>query len=261
MRRALQALALLQVVLIVALLARTVVVLRVAPPEFGEIPDLPAETSLPVPIARSRIAPAVTDAVVGGDLFDTERGQGQGDGPNPDDVIVDAAPVPPPATVRLAGVMVVDGQPVAFLADPTVGPEQRAVRSGDMFGEYEVGTISLTSVILNGSADEQFNVPLRIDGAAGAGAAPPPARPTPPGRPASARPATARNDAAQRAMSARERAQAIAQRNADARNRNQAGGKERGGGGAQADDDAGKSDPVQARLEALRRLREAAQTR
>lgn len=277
MKRMLQGLALLQVFLVVALAVRVVSVWTTPLPEFGEIPDLPAVSAVPPPRPLPKISDAVTDGIVQHDLFDTERGQGVD--PLAGEITVDAAPVPPPSTVKLTGVMMIGKEPVGFLLDTNVKPEQQAVRKGEMFGEYEVGEISKDGLLLHGGGNQQFQIPLRIE-AAGVVAPPPgpaPARgaaaaattagrPAPPPKPAaSARPITDRNDAEQRAITARERAQAIAQRNAELR---KAGGA-KGNAGAEPGDEAGDAgnmneaqpNSAQARLEALRQLREAAKSR
>lgn len=271
MKRLLQGLAILQVVLLIGLGMRIVDVLRTPLPEFGDIPELPAVAPLPPSKPVPKPTPAVTDAIVEHDLFDEARGQ------NKDIVVdgapVDVAPVPPPSTVKLIGVMRIGPEPVGILVDPSVKPDQQSVRKGDMFGEYEVGEITATTLNLLGGGGQQFQIPLRIEGGGGGGTPPPPgatARPGTAGTAAAARPATgakpatpprpgaaaAPESAEQKATSARERAQAIAQRNAELR---KTGGK---AGGAQADkEQQAAPDPVQARLEALRQLREAAKSR
>jgi hypothetical protein len=180
------------------------------------------------------------------------------------------------------GVMLLGPEPVAIVQDTSVNPEQKSVRKGDMFGEYQIGDILPYGVTLLGTAGQQFQIPLRVESASGAvGGGGGPHVPPPPGGAATrppapgARPVTARpvppqrenvdpnapgvsSPGDQKAMSARERAQAIAQRNAELRKNNQKGG---GGGGANSGERDGKPDPVQARLEALRQLREAAKSR
>ncbi|MFN2426865.1 MAG: hypothetical protein ABR587_10525 [Candidatus Binatia bacterium] len=259
MKRLLQGLALLQVFLVVALSVRVVRVWTTPLPEVGEIPDLPAVTSLPPPRTMPKISAVVTDGVVEHDLFDDERGQGL------DDIVVEgelpAEPVPPPSTVKLMGVMFVGNEPVGILLDSNVQPEQQSVRKGDMFGEYEVGDITKSGLLLLGGGNQQFQIPLRIEAASAAPAAPAPpaprtpgtaARPAPAARPASARPAPKGDE--DKALTARERAQAIAQRNAELRK----SGNQKG---AAAEPEDTAPDPVQARLEALRQLREAAKSR
>jgi hypothetical protein len=274
MKRLLQGLALLQVVLLVALGWRIVAVWTTPLPEPGEVPDLPAVTSIPPPRPAPKPSEAVTQAVVEHDLFDEARGQSE------PDIVVDgevpAAPVPPPSTVKLTGVMVLEGEPVGFLLDTNLKPEQQAVRKGDMFGEYEVGDITPMSLLLLGTQNQQFQIPLKVEAAGGGapavaapGGPPPPprtpgTRPTPPPKPvAAARPAPGKGDGNTepdtKTMSARERAQAIAQRNAELRKQNQ---NPKGAGGEDAEAAAeAEPNPVQARLEALRQLREAAKTR
>lgn len=265
MKRLLQALALLQLALVLGLGMRVVDVLRTPLPSFSDIPELPATTPLPPPRERAKPAPSVTDAIVDADLFDDARGTGEAD-LDVSGIDVEAAPVAPPTTVKLTGVIVLGADPVAILSDPNIGPEQKSVRSGDMFGEYEIGDISQNAVILLGASGQEFQVPLRVEAASGGGG---PAPVSPPGRPttpAGARPAaTARNTARpataaaqdQKSMTARERAQAISQRNAEIRNRSQ----DDNAPGEKGEDESGAPDPVQARLEALRQLREAAKTR
>jgi hypothetical protein len=263
-KRLLQALALLQLALVVGLGMRVVDVLRTPLPGFSDIPELPAATPLPPPRERTKPSPSVTDAIVDADLFDDARGTGEPD-IDVSGIEVDAAPVAPPTTVKLTGVILLGADPVAILSDPNVGPEQKSVRSGEMFGEYEIGDISQQAVILLGASGQEFQVPLRVEAASGGGPAPvgPPGRPTAPGaaRPAAtvrntARPATAAAQD-QKTMTARERAQAISQRNADIRNRSQGNNAP----GEKGENESGAPDPVQARLEALRQLREAAKTR
>lgn len=255
MKRLLLALAVLQVLLVLGIAARIVTVLRVPLPEFGEIPDLPATTPLPPPKPVAKVPQSVTDAVVDHDLFDEARGQ------NKDIEVegapVDATPVPPPTTVKLVGVMRIGKDNVGILVDTNVKPEQQSVRPGDMFGEYQVGIITPTTLNLIGGGGQQFQIPLRIEaGGAGGGARPVPvgAHPGPGGKPpvTPARP-TGAETPEQKAATARERAQSIAQRNAELRKAGQ-----KPGGAGEGEKESGGPDPVQARLEALRQLREAA---
>jgi hypothetical protein len=275
-KRLLQAVALLQVLLVAGLAVRIVSVWTTPLPEFAEIPDLPATEPLPPPRPPAKVSTAVTDAIVGNDLFDEQRGQ------NKPDETVDAGPpetpVPPPSTVKLMGVMMTGGEPVGLLLDTSVKPDQQPVRKGEMFGDYQVVDIRADSVTLLGSASQKYEIPLRIEANAGGGQLGPPQPPRPgmappPGQPAAAHPAPATRpvaarpinpggaEAQQKNMSARERAQAIAQKNADTRKNNQ----QRGPGGAAAGGPGGQEkagpDPVQARLEALKQLREAAKGR
>ena len=270
MKRVLQGLALLQILLVIGIGARIVQVWSTPLPEFGDIPELPAPTPLPPAKPVPKPTGSTTDAVVEHDLFDDQRGQNKEEITG--DVVVDAAPVAPPSNVQLMGVMQLGSDPVAIVLDTSVNPEQKAVRKGDMFGEYQVGEITtaghLPGLILLGTQGQQFQIPLKVGAAAGGGAAPPPAPGVAAARPPAGRPVAAKPVPPQRAdgqqpeehdqktMNARERAQAIAQRNADLRKNNQKGGA--AGGGGEKD---GKADPVQARLEALRQLREAAKSR
>lgn len=272
MKRLLQGLGLLQIFLVVALSVRVVRVWTTPLPEVGEIPDLPAVSSLPPPKPAPKVSQAVTDAIVEHDLFDDQRGQGEEIDVSA--LAIDAAPVPPPTSVKLMGVMFIGDEPVGILLDPNVKPEQQSVRKGEMFGEYEVGDITRSGLLLLGGGGQQFQIPLRVEAAAaGSAVAPPPpppaprtpgtaaARPAPATRPVAAKPIPQRNenaasDAEQKAMSARERAQAIAQRNAELRKTGQ-----RAAPAADAAENEGAPDPVQARLEALRQLREAAKSR
>lgn len=269
MKRALQGLALVQLALLVAIAVRIVGVWTTPLPEFPDIPELPAESQLPPARPAPRIPATVTNAIVDHDLFDEQRGQAE-----EIDVAVDPAllvPVAPPTTVKLMGVLQIGAEPMAILLDTNVKPEQVSVRKGEMFGEYEVGDIGPRGVTLLGTAGQQFHVPLRIEAAAAAAAPGKPGspaagvrpgtnpqQPAQPGKPAQARPIQPQTDNAaadQKAMSARERAQAIAQRNADLRKNSPKAGPDGNEGAAGAD-----ADPVQARLEALRALREAAKT-
>jgi hypothetical protein len=267
MKRMLQGLALLQILLVIGIGARIVQVWSTPLPEFGDIPELPATAAVPPPKSQPRITDATTEAVVSHDLFDDQRGQNQSEIPG--DITVDAAPVPPPSNVQLMGIMRIGHEPVAIVLDSSVNPEQKSVRKGDMFGEYQVGDITAASMTLLGTQGQQFQIPLKVGATAGGAAPPPPpggaaTRPPAAGKPVTAKPVPpqrpdaqgAAGDGEQKAMTARERAQAIAQRNADLRKTNQ-----KGGGQGDRGDKGDKADPVQARLEALRQLREAAKSR
>jgi len=266
-KRVLQALALVQILLVLGLGARIVTVMTTPLPEFGAIPELPAPQPLPPPKPIARISESTTEQIVAHDLFDDQRGQGVTE---EETAVVPETPIPPPSNVKLMGVLVLGRDPVAILQDTSVSPEQKSVRKGDMFGEYQIGEIVPTGLTLLGNAGQQFQIPLHIEATAGgvpagaavphpAAAGAPSTRPQPPaaGKPVTAKPVPPqRPDAAEaepKAMSARERAQAIAQRNAELRKNNQKGGA----AGGEKDN---KPDPVQARLEALRQLREAAKS-
>lgn len=277
MKRALQALAVLQLALVVALGVRIFGVWTTPLPEFGEIPDLPATSSVPPPRPPTKIPDSVTEAVVDNDLFDEERGQGEEI--DVDSIAVEEAPVPPPSTFRLVGVMRIGSEPVGIVLDPNVSAEQVSVRRGEMFGDYEIGDITASGITLLGGAGQRFQIPLRVEaasaggvaapapGAAGTAGAPAPrsatTKATPPAKPVTAKPSTPRpvgtppGGGDDKAMNARERAQAIAQRNAEARKAAAKKNSEEEGGG----EAGGPPDPVQARLEALRQLREAAKSK
>lgn len=270
MKRMLQLLGLLQLVLVIGLAVRVVSVLTTPLPEFGDIPELPAPRSLPPPKPMPKASETVTNAIVEHDLFDEQRGQGVTI--DPGDVVVDAAPVPPPATVKLMGVIMLGPEPKAILLDTNLKPDQQSVSKGDMFGEYEIGEIAADHLMLLGGGGQQFQIPLRVEAAGAGGApvvaaphpAPPPgagaARPATAARPVTPRPPNAHGanqpDQQQKAMSARERAQAIAQKNVEMRKANAQKNAPEGEGGGQ--NEANAPDPVQARLEALKQLREAA---
>src|SRR6185369_426440 len=82
-------------------------------------------------------------------------------------VEIEAAPVPPPSNVQLMGVMAVGQEPVAILLDTSVNPEQKSVRKGDMFGEYQVGDIASSGLTLLGTGGQQFQIPLKVGAASG----------------------------------------------------------------------------------------------
>lgn len=271
MKRLLQALALLQLALVVALGFRVVDVLRTEPPHFEEIPDLPPVTPLPPAKPRAQADQATTEAIVAADLFEAERGVHDQD--MDASGLIDQAPLPPPTNVKVSGIILL-GEPVAILSDPAVGPDQRSLRQGDMFGDYQVGEIGPSSVVLLGSAGQQFHLDMHVEAGGGGGgqAAGTPAPRTAgaaPGRPAtavnraqSARPGVAPEsaDKNEKVLSAKERAQAIAQRNAAIRAA-QPSSAQPGARGPAATEGGDLPDPVQARVEALRKLREAAKTR
>jgi hypothetical protein len=263
-----QLLMLAQLLLVVGIGMRLVEVVRVAPPVFEEPEQAPARIDLPPPPPRKAVAPAVTDAIVDGNLFEVERGviPDLGEDISVDDIVED---VPPPTTVILHGVMNFGDEAVALLTDTNLGPQQRQLRTGDLLGDYEVGEIKDRSVQLMAAGGQQFQVALQLN-LGGGGAAPvrgaAAGRATPP-RATGARQAPGGDDDddsvnrasqaarnAQRTMSARERAQA-AQRAAANRRAQMQGDDEEADGGED------KPDPVQARLEALKRLREAARNR
>jgi len=239
-------------------------VLSVDPPVFEEPPQLPAMQQLAA-APRPRVGgKAVTDGIVGGNLFETERGYRE-----EEDAVAGGSteePLPPPTNVVLNGVFFQPGgRPMVIMTDTSTGNKQLTLGMGDNVGEYQVGEITDTRVTLLGRGGQQFSVELDIR--KGAQAVPAAARPTPrPATPASRAASAAgraNNNAqtpAQRAAQARAAAQRAAQQRAQQARQQAAGGK--GDDGGQADSaQTAREDATQARLEALKRLREAAAAR
>lgn len=241
-------------VLCLALGWRVTQVMRVAPPVFGDVPQTVATKQVPPPVQSPTPRGPALESIVKGNLFETERGfvdpGASADGTTDE-------PLPPPTNVVLNGVFYqMSGRPMAIMTDTSAGNRQLTLQTGDNLGEYQVGDITRQRVMLLGRGGQEFSLELDIKkGAAVAAARPQPAAsartpPTPPAaRPgAAAAPPTARSPAAERV------AQTAAQRAAEAR-RQQALREKQQGGAAGAPQ---QPDATQARLEALRRLRESA---
>ncbi len=253
MRRLLQIVSGLLLALALALAWRIVQVMRVQAPAFGDVDQVATIEPLPPPPRRPTPTGAAIDAIVDGNLFEIERGQR----PNEDADTGETPPLPPPTNVTLNGVFVREGQPMAILTDTGAGNRQLTVRVGENVGDYEVGEITANRVTLLGSGGQRFLLELDIRKGGhpakpvAAAGRPVPGRPATPPRPAVRSPAQARAAAAQRAAAGRT---AAAQRAAAARAR---AAQNR----AAQPQTPPRVDPTQARLEALKRLREAAQAR
>jgi hypothetical protein len=203
------------------------------------------------------------DGIVGGILFETERGYREDEGVDADG-LVDEEPLPPPTNVVLNGVFYQPaGNPMVIMTDTSSGNKQLTLGKGDNVGEYQVGDITDTRVTLLGRGGQQFSVELDIKTGAQGGAVRATPRPaTPASRP------VANNNAqtpAQRAAQARAAAQRAAQQRAQ-QARQQAANAPRGGKNAEGEPEVdeerqNRQDATQARLEALKRLREAAASR
>jgi hypothetical protein len=147
--------------------------------------------ALPPPARSPQIAQLVT-VIAEKDLFDPSR-QAAG---NEVAAAPEQTPAPPP-TLKLAGVIVLDGEKEAVFADANQGNKQSRMRIGEEISGYKVQKITEESVSLVNSAGEEVNLTLLLDsGKPPAQAFGPGGRPTP--RPAPVR-ATART-AAQRAQ-------------------------------------------------------------
>jgi hypothetical protein len=148
---------------------------------------------LPPPPRNPPVTQIVT-VIAEKDLFDPSRQAGG----------VSSAPVPeqtpaPPPTLKLAGVILMDGEKEAVFADASQGNKQRRMRVGEEISGYRLQSIDEQNVSLVNGAGEEVRLTLLLE----AGKIPPNAfgpggRPTP--RPAPVR-ATART-AAQRAQGA-----------------------------------------------------------
>lgn len=240
MRRLLQIVSGLLAVLACALMWRIVQVWRVTPPGFGETVPMAALDPVPAPPRNPSPRGAAMDAIVDGNLFESDRGSSQtaDSGPGAAD-----EPLPPPTNVVLNGIFSMDGRPMAIVSDSTAGNKQLTLRVGDNVGDYQVGEISERRVTLLGRGGQQFSLDLDIKKGPQAGAAPAAAR----GQPAARAQASAQT-AAQRAAAARAAASSRAAQAARGRT-----------SGRESNDNRAASNPTQARLDALRRLREASQ--
>jgi hypothetical protein len=147
------------------------------------------------PPARNPPVTQLVTVIAEKDLFDPSRQAGG----------TDTAPMPeqtpaPPPTLKLAGVIVLDGEKEAVFADASQGNKQKRMRIGEEISGYRVQSIDEQNVSLVNGAGEEVRLTLLLE----AGKIPPNAfgpggRPTP--RPAPVR-ATART--AQRAAQAAE---------------------------------------------------------
>jgi hypothetical protein len=239
MRRLLQIVSGLLAVLACALLWRIVQVFRVAPPSFGEVTAVVAVDPLPAPPRSPSPRGAAMDAIVEGNLFESERGRidaSAGSG------ALGEEPLPPPTNVILNGIFSMEGRPMAIVSDSTAGNKQLTLRVGDNVGDYQVGEITDRRVTLLGRGGQQFSLDLDIKKGPQAGAVPiaPRAQAT------TRQPPTPAQTAAQRAAAAR--AAAAANRAPQPPQR-----------GRPADRVEDSANPTQARLDALRRLRETSE--
>lgn len=269
MRRLLQLVSAVLALLAVGLGWRLTQTLSVAPPEFTDPVQLANSEPLPPAPRGPTGGKAVIDGIVGGNLFETERGYVEIEDEAVDGVSEE--PLPPPTNVLLNGVFFQPGgRPMVIMTDTSAGNKQLTLGIGDNVGDYQVGTITDTRVTLLGRGGQQFSVELDIKKGGGGGAA---SRPAP--RPATAsaarntpatpaRPAVTSGDSnqtpAQRAAQARAAAQRAAQQRAQQARQRAAGGKG-GEGDDQPEAGSAQNDATQARLEALKRLREAAASR
>ncbi len=239
-------------VLCIALGWRITNVVRVAPPVFGDVPQTAKLEPLPPPVQSPTPRGPALESIVKGNLFETERGYDESASGG------DAAaeePLPPPTNVVLNGVFFqMSGRPMAIMTDTSAGNRQLTLQTGDNLGEYQVGDISRQRVTLLGRGGQEFSLELDIKkGAAAVAARPQPAAGrTPPAAPA-ARPGAPATGPTARSPAAERVAQTAAQRAAEARRQQALRERQPAAtGGAQ------QPDATQARLEALRRLRESA---
>jgi hypothetical protein len=233
-------------VLACALLFRIVQVLSVAPPEFTDPPQLSAGEPLPPPPPNLSPRGPAMDAIVEGNLFESERGEGASSASGTGGV--GGEPLPPPTNVVLNGIFVMEGRPMAIVSDSTAGNKQLTLRVGDNVGDYQVGDITERRVTLLGRGGQQFSLDLDIKkGPQGGAPVAAPARPTPPAAAGNRGQPPAGQTAAQRAAAARA---AAANRTAQQQRARTAGARPDEG------ESADRPDPTQARLDALKRLRE-----
>ena len=253
MKRFVQAVTLAQLILLVGLGVRFVNILGVTPPTFEDPSQVATREVIPPRPQRKSPGNAATSAIVGGNLFDSERGRVIPEDPIVEEVLPDE-PLPPPDTVRLNGILLTGPSPVAIMTDTALGPTQRRVQSGDFLGEYEVGEIRDRSVMLLGPAGEEFLVGMTLNLGTKVAARPVASR-------GAARAAPPPRAGTSRATPARGTTRTPPQRPAPPA---RSSGNQRGAHSARNESHAkspARPDPVQARLEALRRLREAASNR
>ena len=254
MKGLMQAVALMLVVLAAILGWRIVSVVSIQPPLFSQEPvQLRGESLRPAPTGSAATGPVIK-AILDGNLFETERGYRE-------DIIEVETQValPPPTNIVLNGVISISGQPVAIMNDTKLGNAQLSVSKGDMIGDYEVGEVMPNGVILLGAGGQQFSVGLQVRKGPGVRART---------RAAAARPTT-RATSTSRATTAAERAStasAWAARAAATRpptaartgvSRSIPRGRPAGAGEVEKPETV-TSSAAQARLEALKRLRQAA---
>ncbi|MFQ5477072.1 MAG: hypothetical protein ACE5E4_00465 [Candidatus Binatia bacterium] len=244
MKRLLRMFSLLLLLMAVALGWRIARVLSIQPPTFGLPQQVsPAEPLPPRPRQTGSTGPIIK-AILEGNLFETERGYRE-----EAEEAVTEAPLPPPTNVLLTGIMFVDGEPVAIMSDTKVGNTQLSLRKGDMIGSYEVGEVGSSSVVLLGPGGQQFAVGLQVRKGPGVGA-PRPATSARRGTTvAPVRAATARGARPGQGKNPRQGASAV---HPPART------IPRGRPAANTTQNPAAPTPAQARLEALKKLREAA---
>ena len=254
MKGLMQAVALMLVVLAAILGWRIVSVVSIQPPVFSELPgQLRGEALRPAP-RRSPATGPVIKAILDGNLFETERGYRE-------EIIEVETQValPPPTNIVLNGVISISGQPVAIMNDTKGGNAQLSVSKGDMIGDYEVGEVTPNGVILLGAGGQQFSVGLQVRKGPGVRARTRPAAARPPARATSTGRATT---AAERASTASARAaRAAATKPPTAARTGVSKSIPRGrpaGAAAVENPGVAVSSAAQARLEALKRLRQAA---
>lgn len=244
MKGLMQAVALMLVVLAAILGWRIVSVVSIQPPLFSQIPgQLRGEPLRPAPRGSSATGPVIK-AILDGNLFETERGYRE------EIVEVETqVALPPPTNIVLNGVISISGEPVAIMNDSKVGNAQLSVGKGDMIGDYEVGEVTPNGVILLGAGGQQFSVGLQVRKGPGVRART---------RPAAARP-SARATSTGRATTAAERAAAARPPAATRTGVSKSIPRGRPAGAGEVESpETGTSSAAQSRLEALKRLRQAA---
>ncbi|MCS6926952.1 MAG: hypothetical protein NZ578_13715, partial [Candidatus Binatia bacterium] len=128
----------------------------------------------PTPGVGKQLAQIVAEK----DLFSPSRGRD----------VVDAQPtaaaVPPPAHLKLVGVLLVPGQEEAFFSDSSQGGKVIRLRKGETLGAYRlVQIMPLHATLALGQDGEEVNLPLMVVDSSTAAQAPrliPPISRTPP---------------------------------------------------------------------------------
>ncbi|MFP6627392.1 MAG: hypothetical protein VCA74_10135 [Deltaproteobacteria bacterium] len=242
MKRILQMVSLLLAVLAVVLVWRVMEVMKIQPPEFSNPVQTTDVKPLPPAPARLSATSSMIKSVIDGNLFEAERGQR----PQEEETEEELAPLPPPTNISLNGILLVGEAPVAIMTDSKSGGRQLRVRVGEMVGDYEVGGIDARQVTLMGAGGQRFNVVLQTRKGASRMSRPrTPVRSAP--RPSASRPVPARG-ARPTPPSPSARMVVGSQKPIPRSNPPTAVGKPV----------KRAPTPAQARLEALKRLREAA---
>lgn len=155
--------------LLVALIAlaawRTVEVWRRSPPERELPPVDPASRLIPGegllgPPVRRPPGQQVVATIAEHDLFDQSRREAGNSAEAPEPV---ATPVPPPPTLKLAGVIVVGRVKEALLVDSAQGNRKLRMREGEDLQGYKVARIEEEQIALVGPGGDETVLRLEME--------------------------------------------------------------------------------------------------